>query len=196
MTTSEGPPAEAVEPPTGESRPTDSAPTLARLADFAVGMTAVASDGVEVVGRRVSGMVVPFGRVLLHPPLVGSRYQPGHWLGGISRRGNDELRSARAQLDRLLDALVPAVTAEVFPRVDLATLRGLVEEVVDAIDLPEIIRQSTGSMASETVRGARMQAVAADEAVARVVDRLFLRRNGRAVEGGTSAVREPASGER
>jgi hypothetical protein len=71
-----------------------------------------------------------------------------------------------------LDALVPAVIA----RVDLI---GLAEEVIDGVDLPEIIRESTGSMASDAVRGARMQGIAADEAVGRAVDRLLLRRKSR-----------------
>ncbi|SES17309.1 hypothetical protein SAMN05216199_2326, partial [Pedococcus cremeus] len=71
-----------------------------------------------------------------------------------------------------LDVLVNAVLA----RIDLV---GLAEEVIDAVDLPEIIRESTGSMASDTVRGARMQGIHADEAVSRAVDRILLRRNRR-----------------
>ena len=68
-----------------------------------------------------------------------------------------------------LEAIVEAVLADI-------DLVGLAEEVIDAIDLPEIIRESTGSMASDTVRGARMQGITADEAVARAMDRLLLRR--------------------
>ena len=75
-----------------------------------------------------------------------------------------------------LDALVDAVLA----RIDLV---GLAEEVIDAVDLPEIIRESTGSMASETVRGARMQGIHADEAVGRAVDRILLRRGRRHPRG-------------
>jgi hypothetical protein len=56
---------------------------------------------------------------------------------------------------------------------------GLAEEVIDAVDLPEIIRESTGSMASDTVRGARMQGIHADEAVGRAMDRILLRRSRR-----------------
>ncbi|MGE5719009.1 MAG: hypothetical protein ACM3XQ_03955 [Nocardioidaceae bacterium] len=74
-----------------------------------------------------------------------------------------------------LDALVQAVLA----RIDLVALA---EEVIDAVDLPEIIRESTGSMASDTVRGARMQGIAADEAVGRAVDRLLLRRGRRTTQ--------------
>jgi hypothetical protein len=65
-----------------------------------------------------------------------------------------------------------AVVATVLAQTDLVAIA---EEVIDAVDLPEIIRESTGSMASDTVRGARMQGISADEAVGRAVDRLLLR---------------------
>jgi hypothetical protein len=55
-------------------------------------------------------------------------------------------------------------------------LVGLAQEVIDGVDLPELIRESTGSMASDGVREVRMHGIAADEAVGRAVDRLFLRR--------------------
>ena len=74
-----------------------------------------------------------------------------------------------------LDALVDAILA----RIDLISLA---EEVIEGVDLPEIIRESTGSMASDTVQGARMQGIAADEAVGRVVDRFLLRRGGRSTQ--------------
>jgi hypothetical protein len=96
-------------------------------------------------------------------------------LDGVARRLDVEAVIERLDLTAIvlnrvdLDALVNAVLA----RIDLV---GLAEEVIDAVDLPEIIRESTGSMASETVRGARMQGIHADEAVGRAVDRLLLRR--------------------
>jgi hypothetical protein len=68
------------------------------------------------------------------------------------------------------------IVAAVLERLDLV---GLATEVIDAIDLPEIIRASTGSMASDTVRGARMRGIAADETVGRVVDRLMMFRGQR-----------------
>ena len=69
--------------------------------------------------------------------------------------------AARVDIDAIID------------RIDLV---GLAEQVINAIDLPEIIREATGSVASETVRGVRMQGIAGDEAIGRVVDRLLLRR--------------------
>ena len=52
----------------------------------------------------------------------------------------------------------------------------LTEEILNAIDIPEVIRESTNSVASEGVREVRMQSITADEAVARVLDRVRLRR--------------------
>jgi hypothetical protein len=73
-----------------------------------------------------------------------------------------------------LDAAVARVDLDaVIDRIDLI---GIVEEVLDVIDLPAIIRDSTGSMASETVRGVRMTGITADDALSRVVDRALFRR--------------------
>jgi len=88
-----------------------------------------------------------------------------------------------------LDAIVATVDLDgAVARVDLDAIIdridviGIVEEVLDVIDLPAIIRDSTGSMASETVRGARMTSITADDAISRAVDRaLFRRRKARAV---------------
>ena len=57
-----------------------------------------------------------------------------------------------------LGAVVDAALA----KVDLV---GLAEQVIDGVDLPELIRESTGSMASDTVRGVRMHGIEADQTV-------------------------------
>lgn len=67
-----------------------------------------------------------------------------------------------ARLD--LDAVVE--------RLDLV---GIARGVLDALDLPEIVRNSTGALASDTVRTVRTEALAADGAVAGAVDRLLRR---------------------
>ena len=105
-------------------------------------------------------------------------------INGVARRVDveavlDRLDLTAVVLQRVdLDALVKTVLA----RIDIADIVGLAEEVIDAVDLPEIIRESTGSMASDTVRGARMQGIVADEAVGRAVDRLLLRHGRRHTE--------------
>lgn len=92
---------------------------------------------------------------------------------------------ARADLQRVVDRLdLDAIVARVdldraVGRVNLDAivgrldLIGLAYYVVDGIDLPGIIRQSSGSMASEVVRGVRLQGMEADEAVGRLVGRLL-----------------------
>lgn len=89
----------------------------------------------------------------------------------------------RVDVESVLDRV--DLTAAVLNRVDLKTvvdaalaqvdMIALAEEIIDGVDLPEIIRESTGSMASETVKGVRMQGIGADRAVGRAVDRLLLR---------------------
>jgi hypothetical protein len=86
-----------------------------------------------------------------------------------------------------IDAIVSRVNVEaILRRLDLVAIA---EEVVNGIDLPEIIRESTGSMASDVVRDARMQSIDADVAIARVVDRVIRRRRVRR----TDAPGEPES---
>ena len=91
-----------------------------------------------------------------------------------------DLDAVAAKLD--VDAVVARADLDaVIDRVDVI---GIVEEVLDVIDLPAIIRDSTGSMASETVRGVRMTGITADDALSRVVDRaLFRRRQRHAPQG-------------
>jgi hypothetical protein len=86
-----------------------------------------------------------------------------------------------------IDAIVSRVDVDaIVQRLDLVALA---EEVVNGIDLPEIIRESTGSMASEVVRDARMQSIDADVAIARLIDRILRRRRPRR----TDAPGEPES---
>ena len=93
-----------------------------------------------------------------------------------------DLDAIVARID--IDAIVSRVDVDaIVQRLDLV---GLAEEVVNGIDLPEIIRDSTGSMASETVRGARMTIVTADDAISRAVDRALFRRRHKHLPEGTS----------
>lgn len=100
----------------------------------------------------------------------------------------------RVNVDRVvaaidLDAVVARVDVDaVADRLDIERLiarldlSALALEVIERIDLPEIIRASTAAVGSETVRTVRMDAVAADDAVARFVGRL-LRRESRGGDG-------------
>jgi hypothetical protein len=86
---------------------------------------------------------------------------------------------ARADLDAIL------------ARIDLIELA---ETIIDGVDLPGIIRDSTGSIASEGIRGVRMQTIDADERVNRLVDRVLLRRQARTTEAPVPAQRDGSDG--
>jgi len=81
-----------------------------------------------------------------------------------------------------LDAIATRINPDpVVARVDLEAaiaridLVGIAREVIDAIDLPNIVRDSTGTMASDVVRTVRVEGMQADDAVAGLVDRLLRR---------------------
>jgi hypothetical protein len=99
-------------------------------------------------------------------------------LDAIVREVDIDAVAARIDIDAVID------------RIDLV---GLAQEVMDALDLPGIIRGSTASVASESVQDVRLQTIAADEAVSRVVDRLLLRRRhrGPAVNGVEHPILDP-----
>jgi hypothetical protein len=75
----------------------------------------------------------------------------------------------RVDLDRAVDRVD---IDRVLSRTDLA---GLARYVVAEIDLPGLLRASTGSVTTEVVRSVRDQGADADRAVERVVDRLLRR---------------------
>lgn len=97
----------------------------------------------------------------------------------VAARLDLDLVAARLDIGQIIDRVdVDAVAARVdldaiVARLDLI---GLADFVVDGIDLPGIIRESSGSMASEALRGVRLQSLEADDAVSRVVSRWLLRR--------------------
>jgi hypothetical protein len=151
--------------------------------------------------RPVTRVVVrPVVAVVRRPPLVPRRYQMDTWLTGLARQGGTSRPELQRRLSETLDDLVPKVVAAVLARIDLTEtvkenvdvesiiadldldaligrldLAGLAEGVIAEVDLAEIIRQSTGTVASETVRGVRMQGISGDEAVGRAVGRIRLR---------------------
>jgi hypothetical protein len=87
---------------------------------------------------------------------------------------------ARIDIERIVarvdvDELAAKVDLEaMIERLELAKIA---EEVIDELDVGELIRDSTGSMATETVEGIRIQGMNADRFVSRLVDRAFGRRD-------------------
>ena len=97
-------------------------------------------------------------------------------LDEIVRRVDIDAIAGRIDLDAIasridLDAIVARVDLDaIVGRVDLA---GLTEQVMDEVDLGEIIRESSSTMASETVDALRVQGMRVDGLVSRIVDRIL-----------------------
>ena len=95
----------------------------------------------------------------------------------LSRVDLNEVAS-RIDIDAILQRVEPdAVVARVdldavVDRLDLAALS---REVIDAIDLPEILRQSSGAVSSQAARVVRAEGMNADDSVARFMDRVLRR---------------------
>jgi len=97
-------------------------------------------------------------------------------------RGSQQREDLSRELAAVLDRAVPLVVDELLRRVDLDAviarldLAKLADEVIASVDLPEIIRESTSAVQSETVREVRMRSISGDEAVGRAMERLRPRR--------------------
>ena len=79
---------------------------------------------------------------------------------------------ARANMDEIIDRV---------PMVDIANY------IIDEIDLPKIIRESTGGIATDAVNAARLQSLSLDEFINKIADSIIFRRKGRKVESPASS---------
>ncbi len=83
--------------------------------------------------------------------------------------------AARIDIESVVQRIdLGAIAQRVIDQLDLGTIA---KDVIDEINLSQIVRESTGTMANETVEGIRVQGMGADRAVSRFVDRV-LRRDG------------------
>jgi hypothetical protein len=123
----------------------------------------------------------PVAALVLRPPLAPAPLQPQTWLSAIARQGRTLRERVTPQAEVYLQQVVEGVVARidfeaVVARIDVATIA---RQVVDDIDLPDLIRDSSGALASESVLGLRRQGIEADERVSKIVDKVLLRRNAR-----------------
>jgi hypothetical protein len=94
-------------------------------------------------------------------------------LDRIAERIDGNAIAARIDLDAVIARVdIDAVVA----RVDLP---GHTEQVIDGLDIGELIRESSGSMATETADALRLQGMRADRLLSRVVDHLLRRQRER-----------------
>ncbi|MFQ1002636.1 hypothetical protein [Modestobacter sp. SSW1-42] len=135
-----------------------------------VDLDALAAEvDVEALVRRVDLAAVV---ARIDPDEVVARID----LDAVVARVDLDEAATRLDLERLVARVDPDRVVE---RVDLDAavarldLVALAREVVDGIDLPEIIRSSTGTLATDAVRSVRSETRRADDAVAGLVDRLL-----------------------
>jgi len=159
-------------------------PPVSRL-DVGVAAATGVVAGATSASRRLVALGKPLADALvLSPPLVPEAYQPRRVVELLALRGSQQRQQLTRELGAVLDKMVPAVVDEVLRRVDLDAviarldLAKLAEDVIASVDLPEIIRESTSAVSSETVREVRMRGISGDEAVGRAMERLRPRRRG------------------
>ncbi|WP_439955920.1 hypothetical protein [Nocardia kruczakiae] len=161
--------------------------TMSRPVNLVVG----AAAKVGGAAGRVLGFGFDVGR---HVPGV----EPA--LAELGQRGAETLEAVDDLTERVLQAVIGRIvrtavgavdlTAIVVDNVDLdavaeridvdkiigrVDLVGLADTVIDGVDLPRIIRESTDSMSAEAVLGIRSQGMHADDAVAGFVGKLLRR---------------------
>lgn len=106
----------------------------------------------------------------------------------LARVDVDEV-AARLDLERVIGRLdLAAIAQSIIDQLDLTAiaqrvidqldLAAIAEGVIDELELSEIIRESTGTVTVDAVDALRVGGMQADRLVARVVDRLLMRKNG------------------
>ena len=79
-----------------------------------------------------------------------------------------------------IDAIV--ARANLDPIIDRLPLINLAEYIVSEIDLPKIIRESSGGIATDAMNAVRMQSVGIDDLISKVADSIIFLRKGRKLE--------------
>jgi hypothetical protein len=178
-------------------------PEADAVVDVALGIVGGSIDVGLAVLRRVPGQSVLRSRAVWRPSFLPTRVQPATLVNEVARRGARYRTRTEQQIGALLDQWTPALVEMVVSRLDLTNLVirhvdidgvvaavdldaavnrvdlvAVVEQVLAEIDLPAIIRDSSGSIASETVRGARMTGITVDDAISQAIQRRLFRRRG------------------
>lgn len=148
------------------------------------------------VGRVGFAVAAPLAGLALGPARVLQRRWSRGPGPGRAEQGRQLRLAGEQQAVEFVSRWLPVIIDRALDRVDVTQLVldhvqleriiaqldvvGIAREVIEELDLPEIIRESSSSMASETVVGVRLRGVEADERVGRILDRVLLRRGSRA----------------
>jgi hypothetical protein len=79
----------------------------------------------------------------------------------------------RVDVDKIIEKRVNIDTV-----IERADVIGVARDVVQQLDLPEIIRESSSTMGMETMEGLRVRGMDADRSLSRLVDKILNRSNG------------------
>lgn len=151
--------------------------------EIAAGIAAIAADVTVTISHRAEVLGKPLSLALRHAPAPVLR-AGDRLLADLSERGRTAIATVMRRADSVVGPLGRTAAESTLREMDLTALVreqvdmvALAREVVEGLDLPAIVRESTGSLASEAVRGAREQAMHADDAVGSFTERLFGRRH-------------------
>jgi hypothetical protein len=147
-----------------------------------VGPSPAASSRTTVGGNPWQAVIAAVGGASRRPGRDPNQIAARIDLEAIVERVDVDAVAARIDVDAIagridLDAIVGRVDLDaIVARIDLPRLT---EQVIDEVDLGEIIRESSSTMASETVDALRVQGMRVDGLVSRLVDRVLLRQGQR-----------------
>ena len=135
-------------------------------------------------------------RTAIRLPIVGPRLDRG--VAALSRRGDALIAGGVEPVRALVTAVVMQIVRPVLDELDLTALVrdnvdidaivrdididaiigridliGLADQVIDGVDLPAIIRESTSSVTAEVMTDVRTQGQRADDMVTGIVDRML-----------------------
>jgi hypothetical protein len=110
-------------------------------------------------------------------------------LNEVAGRLDVDAVAARLDVERVIGRLdLPAIAEGVIDQLDLTSvarrvineldLTTIAKQIIDELELSEVIRESTGTVTVDAVDALRVGGMQADRLVARVVDRILMRRNG------------------
>lgn len=148
--------------------------TVAQLAQAAAAETVTAAAGVVAMVQTVVARTVN-SALDATVPVVATAIVDRIDLKPIVERAIGELNLTDIVLQNVdVDAVVAQANLE--PIIDRLPLADLAEYVIDQIDLPAIIRSSTGGIAVDALSATRVTSMAADAVIGRVTDALLLKR--------------------
>jgi hypothetical protein len=166
------------------------------VVDIAADVASAAAHSAIVIARAGKQIAAPFVGLALRPPLVPQKYWPQTKLQAMAARGRERSHDQAKLLSDAIGIVVAKVISmidmnEIIAKIDIENviaqldieaivgrvdIAALAKQVIEDVDLPEIIRDSSDAVVSETVAGVRMRAVEADERITRIVDKVLLRK--------------------